>query len=289
MPNIENKFIVLEQDDELYPKELMRLNAPPKRLYCSGNLDLLKKRKAAVIGSRKLSTYGRWVAENLGRVLSENDVVVVSGLAKGADFFAHIGALSKGGNTIAVLGTAIDRVYPAEHRALQRQIEREGLLISEYPPGAPSGKWNFRNRNRITAALSEHIYLAEAGLESGAIITCNYAIECGRDVYVVPGNINSQYNLGSNKLLADGAMPLVSIDEAVTSLNIQTVARENVFNSLGADEQKLMIALSKGNEMSIDELAKATKFPPGKVNALVTILEIKGCVYNSMGKVFVAK
>ena len=282
------EHVVIEKGSELYPEELTQIKNPPDRLYCIGNLKLLKKRKAAVIGSRKVSTYGRWVAESLGRVLGENDVAVVSGLAKGADTFGHIGALSVGGNTIAVLGTAIDRVYPAENRALQAEIERKGLVISEYPPGYPTQKWNFPFRNRIIAALSENVYLAEAGLGSGSLITVELANEYNKNVYVVPGNINSQYNIGSNKLFNDGASAIVNIEDAVTYMSIKPKSKELLYSNLGSDEIKIMKVLENGAEMTIDEIAKATHIPPGQVNALVTILEIKGCLYNSMGKVFVA-
>ena len=288
MSYIKSEIKIIYPDDEYYPENLKKTIAPPKQLYCKGNLELLKKRRVAVIGSRKVSGYGRWVAQNIGKRLSENDVVVVSGLAKGADAFAHIGALEAGGNTIAVLGCGLDHCYPTDNRALQKQIERDGLVISEYPPHYCVRSYNFPARNRIIAGLSEIVIVAEAGLNSGSFITVEEAEKIGRDVLVVTGNINSQYCVGSNKLICDGLIPVASLDFPLEYLGINTAYKLKNLKSLGSDEILIMKAIIDGREVTIEELARLVGLPPSEVNALVTILELKGYLYNSLGKVFVA-
>ena len=283
------KIITIGKEDSLYPELLRKIKNPPEKLFCVGNTGLLEKRKLAVIGSRKVSNYGRWVTENMARRASENNIVIVSGMARGADTYAHIGALMGGGNTIAVLGTAIDECYPAENRDIKRRIEEKGLVISEYPPGSKTHKWNFVKRNRIVAGLSEKVIVTEAGLNSGALITAEMAAEYGRDVMAVPGNINNQYNIGSNRLLAEGAMPVINIEDPVYLMGITPDIQKSVLEGLGGDEKRIMKLLMTGEEMTVDNIAGTLGLTTGQVNAIVTILEIKGCVHNSLGKVFVAK
>lgn len=288
-PNsMDKEIIVIEQNSTHYPELLKNIDKPPKQLYCIGNIDLLSKKLVAIVGSRKVSTYGRWVSETLARHFSEHNVVVVSGLADGVDTFAHIGALEGGGNTIAVLGTGIDKCYPMDNRWLKNKIKDKGLVISEFPPGHPTKRYNFPMRNRIIAGLCPWLFVAEAGLDSGSLITANYSLDYGRDVFAVPGNINSQYNLGSNKLLGEGAMPVYSISDAIRIVTHEEIKRKEILD-LGSDERKVYDFLDDGAEKNIDEISKGINLPINQVNALVTILEIKGYVYNSLGKVFVAK
>ena len=286
--NKKETIIIIDQNSKYYPKQLRDIHRPPKQLYCIGNIDLLTKKLVAVVGSRKVSTYGRWVAETLSRHLSVHDAVVVSGLAEGVDTYAHVGALEGGGNTIAVLGTGIDKCYPMDNRWLKNKIKKEGLVVSEFPPGYPTQRYNFPMRNRIIAGLCQWLFVAEAGLDSGSLITANFSNDYGREVYAVPGNINSQYNLGSNKLLCEGAMPVYSISDAVQIVTKKEIEKTEI-SDLGSDERRIYNFLYNGSEKSIDEISRALDVPIGQVNALVTILEIKGYVYNSLGKVFVAK
>lgn len=280
---------IIRIQDSMYPDELKHIPDPPEILYASGNLKLLKNRKAAVIGSRKVSGYGRWAAENIARTLSENGVTVVSGLACGADSYAHIGALEGEGSTIAVLGTGIDICYPRENRMLMKRIAENGLVISEYPPGTQARRWTFPRRNRIIAGLAECVVVAEAGLASGALITAELAGEFGREVMAVPGNINSIYNPGSNRLIADGAVPLVGLCDPLDCMGIVPETVRAGCSGLGDDEKKIMNVLEKGGELSIDSLSERTGMPPGKVNGIITVLQLKGLVHLSLGKVFVAK
>lgn len=279
---------IIYKGEKGYPRELMETERPPKKLYCIGNIDLLKRRKVAIVGSRKVSSYGKWVAHGIGKRLAENGIVVVSGLAKGADAYAHIGALEGGGNTIAVLGCGVDYYYPPDNRTLQKQIENEGLVISEYPPHYCVRAFNFPERNRIIAGLSEVVIVAEAGLNSGSLITVEEAEKIGREVLVVTGNINSQYCVGSNKLICEGRIPVASLDFPLEYLGVNGSFDMKQLEELGSDEILIMKALVGGRELTIEELANTVNLPPNQVNAMVTILELKGYLYNSLGKVFVA-
>lgn len=282
------EIVVIKMEDSLYPKDLKETLHPPKQLYCRGNLDLLNRRKVAVIGSRNVSSYGKWVAHGISKRLSQKGVVVVSGLAKGADTYAHLGALDGGNNTIAVLGCGLDYYYPSENRKLQKQIENVGLVISEYPPNFCVKQYNFPERNRIIAGLSEAVIVAEAGLNSGSMITVHAAEDIGRDVLVVTGNINSQYCIGSNKLICEGRIPVASLDFPLEFLGLNDLTIPENMNELGSDEILIMKPLLSGKEYTIDELASTVGLAPSQVNSIVTILEIKGYLHNSLGKVFVA-
>lgn len=286
--NIKEEIMVINQSSSYYPELLKNIDKPPKELYCIGNMELLAKKMVAIVGSRKVSTYGRWVSETLARHFSQHDVAVVSGMAEGVDTYAHTSALKGKGGTIAVLGTGIDRCYPTDNRWLKNKIKEKGLVISEFPPGYPTRRYNFPMRNRIIAGMCPWLFVAEAGLDSGSLITANYSLDYGREVYAVPGNINSQYNLGSNKLLGEGAMPVYTISDAVRIVTHEEMKKDEI-EDLGSDERKVYDFLDDGTEKTIDEISKGLNVPIGEVNALVTILEIKGYVYNSLGKVFVAK
>ena len=204
---------IIKKEDKAYPELLRNIKDPPKELYCIGDIRLLAGKKLAVVGSRKCSEYGRTTAMRIGETAARNNVTVVSGMAKGIDRFAHLGALKAGGKTIAVLGCGVNICYPKENRELYERIASQGLLISELPPDTPPAPYTFPQRNRIISGLSEAVTVVEAGTGSGALITAESAASQGRDVFAVPGNINSQYSLGTNKLLTDGATPIAVIDD----------------------------------------------------------------------------
>lgn len=190
--------------DENYPKSLLELYNPPYVIYCLGNIKLLKNEKSAIIGSRTNLNYSKNVCEKLVEKL-ESDIVIVSGLAKGIDSFAHKFAIEHRRSTIAVIGSGFDKIYPACNMELAKEISKNHLLISEYPVGVRAMKHHFPIRNRIIAALSTKVYVIEAAIASGSLITANIALELGRDIYCAPGSVFDVGYEGSHRLINDGA------------------------------------------------------------------------------------
>lgn len=276
--------------DSKYPALLRSIKDPPKELYFSGNIDLLENDCLAVVGARKATAYGKWAAHTIAKRAAAHGIAVVSGMADGIDSAAHRGAIDGGGGTIAVLGCGIDICYPRSNRELWRNIAEQGLLLSEYSPGTPPMPFRFPLRNRIISGLSEVVVIAEAGLSSGSLITAELAADQGRDVYAVPGNINATASIGGNKLIRDGAIPVVVIDDVLEAMGIREKRRAGSGKSnLGKDEKNLLYSISEEGETTLDRLCKMTGKSASEVNALVTILEMKGELMTSMGKIFIAK
>ena len=281
-------------NEETYPSLLREIKEPPDPLFYIGHLQLASQRCVAVVGSRKATGYGCWAAELLGQRLAENGVSVVSGMAKGIDTCAHRGALSaetknQKKNTIAVLGCGIDICYPASNLKLRDSIAGAGLILSEYPAGTQPARYTFPRRNRIISGLCEATVVAQAGNNSGALITAEMAADQGRSVYAIPANINSALHLGSNKLLRDGAMPLVILEDLLEDLGISSVPSENFEKNFGSEENRVLRALKGQGEMTVDQLCSAIGRPVSETSGIVTILEMKGAICTSFGKIFIAK
>lgn len=272
-----------------YPAALEEIKCKPEKLYYLGDIDLLKKRCASVVGSRNTNQYGRGMAISIAEKLAENDIVVVSGMARGIDTCAHRGALKTGGNTVAVLGCGPDICYPAENSELKKEIEEYGLILSEYPPGTEPRTFHFPQRNRIISGLSEVTIVVQARNNSGALITAELAAEQGREVCAVPGNIDSQYNLGNNKLIKDGARPITSIGDIMEVMNLHHIDEEMAKKLLSDTEQMIFSMLSERGEMSIDDLCCRMEKPPAYVSSIITVMELKGVVSTALGKIFIAK
>lgn len=272
-----------------YPDLLAEIKDPPKELYCLGNIDILKKRCVAVVGSRTTTQYGRSTAVSIAAKLAERDVAVVSGMARGIDTCAHRGALDNGGTTIAVLGCGVDICYPKENSNLKKEIERAGLVISEYPPKKEPMPFSFPRRNRIISGLSEMTVVVQARNESGALITAEFAAEQGREVFAVPGNIDSQYNLGNNKLIKDGVGIIIKPSDVLEALGINSVDKKEAEKILSDNEMLIFNMLSERGEMTVDELCMALKKPPSYVSSIVSVMELKGTVLTAVGKIFIAK
>lgn len=212
-------FSFTDIEDEAYPERLREIYDPPLVLIHQGNLGLLGKIPcAAIVGSRKCSNYGRRVAYDFAKRLASCGVAVISGMAYGIDASAHKGALDGGGVTAAVMGTGIDRCYPASNRGLHREIAKEGILLSEFKLGAEPMAHHFPRRNRIISGLSDVVIVIEAGLESGALITADFALNQGREVFAVPSGILGAYGKGSNALIKQGAGCLTDVDEILEVL-----------------------------------------------------------------------
>ena len=252
-----------------FPPLLRAIHDPPPGLFLRGGAtaDVLARPAVAVVGARACSGYGAEVSRRLGRELASAGLVVVSGLARGIDARAHEGALEADGLTVAVLGCGIDRDYPAANRALAERIAERGLVVSEYAPGVEPAPWRFPARNRIVAGLAVATVVVEARERSGALITADFAMEEGREVFAVPGEITSTLSAGTNALLRAGATPLCSVADVLEALGLEAAA------SASASDPLLELLLA-----TADELARATGRDAAQLAARLVELELEGAV-----------
>ena len=210
------RIIRLDFNSKYYPVKLKNISSPPKELFCLGNLELLNCKSIAVIGSRNYSGYGERAAKEFSYNLAKEDVCIVSGMARGIDSFAHEAALDAKGKTVAVLGSGLDVIYPRENKILYENIiKNNGLIISEYPLGTKPSRQNFPARNRIISGLSDGVLVIEARKNSGTNITVDFALDQGKDVFVIPGNIYSNTSDGTNFLIKEGAIPVTSYKDII--------------------------------------------------------------------------
>jgi DNA processing protein len=249
-----------------FPPLLRAIHDPPVGLFLrgSGDVGLLARAAVAVVGARACSGYGASVARSLGRDLTRGGLVVVSGMARGVDAEAHRGALEADGPTIAVFGCGIDRDYPAAHAELARRIAAKGLLVSEYAPGVEPAPWRFPARNRIVAGLCAGTVVVEARERSGALITADLALEEGREVFTVPGEISSALSAGTNALLKLGATPLTAASDVLLAFGIEETAptnRDGLLDLLPA---------------TADELVRRTGRPAAEIARALVELELAG-------------
>lgn len=211
-----NKIKTIKLEDSTYPEKLKEIYNPPKTIYLIGNEKLLNQKSIAIIGCRECSRYGAENAYKFGYELAKENICVISGFAKGIDTYSHKGAVSAKGKTIAVLGCGLDIIYPPENIELYKQILLQGgAIISEYPLGSKPEKYHFPERNRIISGLSRGVLVIEAKKKSGTMITVDFALEQGREVYAVPGNISSENSYGTNELIKEGAIPVTSINDMI--------------------------------------------------------------------------
>jgi DNA processing protein len=261
------------------PPLLRAIHDPPPRLYLrgAGATELLTCCCVAIVGARACSPYGAQVARVLARDLAAAGVVVVSGLARGIDGEAHRGALEASGHTVAVLGCGIDRDYPAAHAGLARSIAERSLLVSEYEPGIEPAPWRFPARNRIIAGLCTATIVVEARERSGALITADFALEEGREVFAVPGEITSSLSAGTNALLRLGATPLTAAADVLESLGIASAraARPDVSELAGSLLERL--------PATVDELVRASGLGPAEIGAALAELELSQLVTEGEG------
>jgi DNA processing protein len=268
----------LRRRDPLFPSLLGAIHDPPPRLFLRGSAeaDILDGPAVALVGARACSSYGRSVTRSLARDLAAAGLVVVSGMARGIDGEAHRGALEGGGVTVAVLGCGVDRDYPAAHAELARRIcATGGLVISEYEPGVEPAPWRFPARNRIIAGLCRATVVIEARERSGALITADFALEEGREVLAVPGEITSSLSAGTNALLRLGATPVTCTADILETFGIEPAKQPAV--SLGPIAEKLYSRLSEG-AFTADELVRICAVDPGQGAAALVELELAGRV-----------
>ncbi len=274
--------------DRCYPEGLKQIYDPPLVLYVKGKL-ISDEKMVAVVGSRKATGYGLEVARKLSYELVSSGITVISGMARGIDSAAHKGALEGGGRTVAVLGCGTDTVYPPENRRLMKQIEKNGAVISEYPPGTPPLPRNFVARNRIISGASMGTVVVEAGERSGSLITAGYALEQGRDVFAVPGNIDSEVSRGTNKLIKDGAKVVASVNdilEEVNSMHYGTREAGAIYSSDRDDIQDIVMDVLKNGPKHTETLAFESGIDRNKLENVLILMELNGIVDRKKGMIF---
>jgi DNA processing protein len=269
-----------------YPALLAAIPDPPARLWIRGDapLDLLDRPAVAIVGARACSGYGRTVARSLATECARAGALVVSGMARGIDGEAHRGALAGGGITVAVLGCGVDRDYPAAHAELARAIvAADGLVVSEYEPGVEPAPWRFPARNRVIAGLARATVVVEARERSGALITADFALEDGREVLAVPGEITSSLSSGTNALLRLGAAPATCAGDVLEALGLET---REAAPRLPTDPvaEKVLSALASGAGTA-DELSRSTGIAASELAAALALLELAGAVMVDEGMV----
>lgn len=272
--------------DETYPSVLREIVFPPPVLYVKGGIHKSDEKALGIVGSRKATSYGLEVAEKLAAGLSEVGFSIVSGLARGIDTKAHEGALKAGGRTIAVLGCGIDIAYPKENKTLSENIARSGAVMTEFPFRTQPLALNFPVRNRIVSGLSRGIIVVQAGERSGATITSDFALEQGRDVFAVPGNVYHPQSKGTHRLLKEGAALVESVNDVLENLGIPRVVHsEDKPVNLEGLEKQVFDALSY-EPVTLDDLLEGLNFPVQRVSSALMILESQGIVRQLPGKLF---
>jgi len=287
--------------DDNYPHKLKQIYDPPIALYYKGKFEI-NDFAIAVVGSRRTTNYGAYCAKKLSYDLAMRGVQVVSGLARGIDSIAHEGCLAAGGKTIAVLGCGLDNIYPPENtRLFEDIIKSGGLGVSEYPPGMPPLQHNFPARNRIISGLSSGVLVVEAAKRSGSLITACYALEQGREVFAIPGNMDCAYSRGTNQLIKDGAKMVLCLEDILEEfeyidtthnseiqddlLKRNSKTNFNIFKGLSTEEIRLVKIISSGIHQ-IDEMIDRSNISAKDVNSILFMLEMKGIITQRPGKIF---
>jgi DNA processing protein len=271
---------LLTWDSVGYPSLLKNIPDPPPVLYVQGELLPQDEWALAVVGTRRATVYGREITRSLIGGLAAGGVTIVSGLAHGIDTHAHQAALDVGGRTIAVLGCGIDVIYPSRNRKLAESIIQHGALVSEYPLGTPPESGNFPRRNRVISGLSLGVLIVEGAIRSGAMITADYALDQGREVFAVPGNISSRMSGGPNQLIQQGAKLVTCIGDILEELNLTMVAEQTEAREIIPDNEAEAVLLKhlSSEPMHVDELGRAVEMPINEVASALALMELKGKV-----------
>lgn len=279
----------ITEKNELYPEKLRNIQDKPGALFVKGRgISRLGSTSAAVIGARVCSQYGLFTAEKFSRDLALYGVNIISGMARGIDSAAHRGAMEGGGITFAVLGCGVDVCYPPENRELYEEIQKTGAVLSEYPPGVRPAAWQFPQRNRIISGLSDCVIITEARERSGSLITARHALDQGIDVFAVPGRINDPLSQGCNRLIREGALPVLDVTDLLTDLgiNYKKLKKEKIF-------------LEKKNEVvysvlglylqSVDEILAKTNIESGEIYNILLQLQLAGLVQEPVKNYYMRK
>lgn len=271
-----------------YPDLLRHIYNPPIILYYKGSLSSQDVLSIAVVGSRKSTFQGIRAAEQIARGLAAAGFTIISGLARGIDTAAHRATVNAGGRTVAVLGSGLDILYPRENRKIAEKIQETGLMFSEYPLGTPPLAGNFPKRNRIISGLSLGVLVVEAGEKSGALLTVDYALEQGRDVFALPGNINNPVSKGSNNLIKQGAKLVTEVNDILEEYGYLIEKTEEPKTALLLEEEEEKIFSLVGYEpISINELIEKVQLKPEEVIGFLLNLELKGLICQMPGKYFI--
>jgi len=289
----ENNVEILTLDSPDYPELLKAIYNPPPVLYVKGILKNIGS-CIAIVGSRTPTYYGKNIAEKLTRELVIRGFTIVSGMARGIDTISHIAAIEEGGKTVAVLGSGLKVIYPQENSKLMEKISQSGAVISEFPMNMPPHRENFPVRNRIISGLSLGTLVIEASEKSGALITAKQALEQGREVFAIPGNVNSKNSKGTNSLIKEGAKLVEDVNDIISELKIPSKQIKQKINervnkeapkNLSSDEMTIYSLLDE-NPLHIDVIAKESKLPVNKVSAILLSLEMNGIIKQEAGKMF---
>jgi DNA processing protein len=275
-------------ENENYPKRLKEIKDPPKVLYCLGEIKN-EEDCFAIVGARKCTNYGKEIAYRIASDLAEAGLTIVSGFAPGIDTMAHRAAIERRKRTIAVLGTGIDEksIYPKSNlKLIDKILENGGAIISEFEPGTHGTKYTFPQRNRIISGLSLGVLVVEARMQSGALITANYAQEQGRKVFAVPGSIFSQASRGCHFLIKNGAKLVESAEDILMELGIRKkeVGKKEIKGE--TPEENLILEVLKEGALDVEKIIEKTKLSPSKVASILSILEIEGKIKNLGGNIY---
>jgi DNA processing protein len=283
-------FDLLTWNSPEYPRYLHEISNPPPLLYVYGKLKQVDQWAIAVVGTRRLTAYGKQVTQDLVQGLVNNKVTIVSGLARGIDAIAHKAALDAGGRTIAVLGSGLDHIYPPENRSLAEKVaDNQGAVLTEYALGVRPDAGNFPPRNRIISGLSMGVIVIEAGVRSGALITAKFALEQDREVFAVPGNIRSPSSKGTNRLIQQGAKLVSGVDDVLEELNMTMVPQQAAVQMAMPEsaEEALLLAHLTHEPQHIDELSRTAGLPSALASSTLTLMELKGMVLQVGGMNYV--
>ena len=272
--------------DYAYLRDLPHIPDPPKKLFIRGKLPAKRVKTVAIVGTRKPSAYGHEIATKIASECAKNGIVVVSGLALGIDSIAHRAAIDSGGKTIAVLANGVDKIYPRSHEDLgQKILQTNGVILSEYPNNTPARPWQFLARNRIVSGLADAVVIIEAASRSGTLSPANHALDQGKEIFAVPGNITSPLSAGCNQLIKNGANPLTSVEDLLDFLIPDRFEKQTqLFKGDTREENVVLEFLSKNGTTSSDTIIKQTKLSASEFNQAITMLELKGLVLNNGGE-----
>jgi DNA processing protein len=287
---------IIAYDDPLYPSLLKNIHDPPAVLYVRGNPEMLNCKGIGIVGSRAATHYGRSIAEQVATGLAGQGFTIISGLALGIDTAAHKGALAEGGKTIAVLGCGLDIIYPPSNHKLYKGIAFSGAIVSEYPLGTLPDNFRFPARNRIISGLSLGVVVVEAANRSGSLITARHALEQGREVFAVPGRIDSIKSAGTHSLLQQGAKLVNSVNDVAEEFLYAGLLENQVYNGREDTEEKFFDQLNQEETAlwqcldvyprAIDDISRESGFTPQKTNEILLLLELKGIVKTLPGKYY---
>jgi DNA processing protein len=276
---------IIAWDDPDYPRALLQIGHAPLALYYVGRRDLLNRPALAIVGSRNATAQGALNSRAFALALSQAGLTIVSGLAVGVDAAAHEGALGGTASTLAVVGTGLDRVYPARNRDLAHRIAAQGGLLSEFPPGTPPREWNFPRRNRLISGLARGVLVVEAAMSSGSLITARYAGDQGKEVFAIPGSIHSPLSKGCHRLIREGAKLVETAQDILEELGMGAASahvESRAALPVTAGDATLLAALGS-DTADVDTLVARTGMPPDIVLGALTRLELDGQVATTPG------